>query len=159
MIARRSTFRKRSEPSGNSIQQLSSTTFFLDRCLGAYELPGILRAAGLRVEVHKDHFNSDIDDTVWISEVGKRSWAIITKDNRVKSRQIEVVALLRSGQPTFVLSSGNTTASENAKAILRALPDMLGCIDTQQPPFIAQITKSGALSIIATFSMLIKRVE
>jgi len=159
MIARRSTSKKRSESSGNWKQQPSSTTFFLDRCLGAYDLPELLRAAGLSIEIHKDHFNSDIDDAGWISETGKRGWAIITKDRRVKSRQIEVIALLRSGQPAFVLSSGNTTASENAQAILAALEDMLGCIRRHQPPFVAQITKAGKLSMIATHAMLIKKLH
>jgi hypothetical protein len=87
-----------------------------------------LRNAGLRVEIHKDHFDSDADDATWIAETGSRGWAIITKDCRISSRQIEVLALLRSGQPTFVLASGNTTAQENAQSILTALPDIMGCI-------------------------------
>ena len=112
----------------------------------------------MHVEVHKDHFNSDADDATWIAEVGKRGWAILTKDAKIRSRQVEIIALMKSGQPAFVLTSGNTSAEENAVAILIALPDILECIRRHRPPFVAQITKSGKLSIIATHSMMIKHL-
>ena len=134
-------------------------TFFLDRCFGGYDLAELLRANGLTIEVHKDHFNSDAEDTLWIPEVGKRGWAIITKDKRVRSRQIEIVALLQSGQPTFVLTSGAMSASDNAKSIMAAMPQMIACINKYPPPFVAQITAAGALSMLATHSDLIKKLD
>jgi len=111
------------------------------------------------IEVHKDHFNSDAQDAHWIREVGKRGWAIITKDKRVRSKPIELLALLQSGQPTFVLTSGNATASDNATSILAARSDAIKCIQKYEPPFVAQITAAGKLSILLTKSDLIKRIE
>jgi hypothetical protein len=119
-------------------------------------VPNGLRDHGLTVEAHKDHFNSDEDDAVWIREVGRRGWAIITKDKRVRSRQLEVVALLNSGQPTFVVTSGNATAQSNVKTIMTALNDMIGCIRTIQPPFVAQITGAGQLTVLMTQAKLME---
>ena len=120
----------------------------------------MLRAAGLRVEVHKDQdFYSDASDDVWLPIVGQRGWKILTKDKQITSRQIEVAALLKSGTHCFVLTSRNTTAKENATAILTALPQILGCIRTHQPPFVAQVTGAGAVTILATHAALIKRIK
>jgi hypothetical protein len=111
------------------------------------------------VEIHKDHFESRSQDDVWPPEVGRRGWAVITKDERFRSRQIEIAALLKSGSPAFVLSSGNTTGPANAQAILSAMPQMLALIDKQPAPFIAQISATGILKIVLTRSDLIRRVQ
>jgi hypothetical protein len=128
--------------------------------IGAYDFPARLRAAGLVVEIHKEQsFNSDAEDDEWLPIIGQRGWAIITNDGRITSRQIEIAAILRSGAPSFVLTAANATAAKNADAFLIALPDVLGCIASHEPPFVAQITRTGDLSILATRSMLIKAVE
>ena len=155
MTARRSTSRKQFDASGQT--QPSSTVFFIDRCLGNHDVPQALRNAGMLVEIHSDHFDQDTADAVWIKEVGKRGWAIITKDRQVTSRQIEVVALLHSGQPTFVLTSRNVTSTENIKSILAAKDEMLGCIRTITPPFVATISAAGALSVILTQAQLMQK--
>jgi PIN like domain len=111
------------------------------------------------VEIHKDHFESRSRDDVWLPEVGRRGWAVITKDERFRSRQIEIAALLKSRSPAFVLSSGNTTGIENASAILIAMPQMLKLIARQPPPFIAKISAAGTLKVVLTQGDLLKRVQ
>jgi hypothetical protein len=118
-----------------------------------------LRAAGLRVEVHKDHFNSDADDDEWLPIVGSKGWIVLTKDRQISSRQVELVALLKSGAPSFVLTSRSKTAEQNAAAILKALPQIRGCLRHREIPFVAQITASGSVSILATRADLIKRIQ
>jgi len=118
-----------------------------------------LREAGIQTEVHKDHFESRCPDDEWLPEVGRRRWAVITKDERFRSRQIEIAALLKSRSPAFVLASGNTTGQENALAILKAMPHILKLIGKQPPPFIAKISAAGAVQLVLTQSDLIKRVQ
>jgi hypothetical protein len=160
MTAKRSISKKQSDARGDPRRQPDQVTFFVDRCLGAYDFPDRLRAAGLIVEVHKNQdFNSDATDDEWLPIVGKKGWAIITNDKRIRSRQIEIVALLRSGAPSFVLTSASATAAQNAESFLTALPDVMGCIQSLQPPFVAQITGAGTLTLLATYSMLIKEID
>jgi hypothetical protein len=42
---------------------------------------------------------------------------------------------------------------------LKALPDIVGCIEKFERPFVAQITLAGVVSILATRSMLIKKLD
>lgn len=55
----------------------------LDHQIGRYAVAKMLRAAGLRVQVHLDHFPGNTPDHEWIPEVGRRGWVLITKDQHV----------------------------------------------------------------------------
>ncbi len=64
-------------------------TFFFDNCVP----PPIGRA--LR-EVRKDvqilqevYGRSDVADTVWMPEVAKKEWIVLTDDNRIRRNQVE----------------------------------------------------------------------
>ena len=41
------------------------------------------------VEIHDDYFASDALDETWLSEIGKRGWVAITKDERIRYRKID----------------------------------------------------------------------
>jgi hypothetical protein len=62
--------------------------FFVDRSLGIEPLRSILRKAGVRVEIHDDHFKRDEDDQVWLVEVSARAWVVLTKDQRLRYRPL-----------------------------------------------------------------------
>lgn len=147
------------KPSGASVASsttpLDSVVFFTDRCLGAFDVPIALRNAGLIIEIHKDHFDSDCEDHVWIKAVGARGWIILTKDKSFRSRQIEVAALMQSSTGTFVLTSSNTTGPQNADAFIKATPQMLDFVKKFQPPFLANVTPSGRVHIILTHQGMI----
>jgi len=57
--------------------------FFTDRDLGR-QFPATLRAAGVRVERHDDHFGPDTLDEEWIGEIGRRGWVAVTRDARIR---------------------------------------------------------------------------
>ena len=57
--------------------------FFTDRDLGAHIFPDHLRAAGLRVERHVDHFAHDAHDKDWLPEVARQGWVILSSDQRM----------------------------------------------------------------------------
>jgi hypothetical protein len=54
--------KKRSVANSASPKPPEELTFFLDRQLGRYKMAGILRAAGLEVEVHDDHLPQNATD-------------------------------------------------------------------------------------------------
>ena len=136
---------------------LDSITFFTDRVLGRHDVPESLRRFGLTVEIQQDHFESDCEDHVWITEVGKRGWIILTKDKQIRSRQIEIAALMRSDTATFVLTNANTSGPKNAETFIKAMPKIFELIKRIKKPFLATITPAGDVALARTHEMMIEK--
>ena len=83
------------------------TIFFIDRSLGIDPIRTELIKAGLVVEIHDDHFARDEEDRVWLRTVGERGWVVLTKDQRLRYRPLEIAALRASKARVFVLTAGN----------------------------------------------------
>src|SRR5919108_6403802 len=81
-----------------------------------------LRWAGADVRVHDDHFSPNARDEEWLSEVGRLLWVVLTKDTRIRYREIERVALMNARVRAFVLTAKNLQGSEIANIFVRALP-------------------------------------
>jgi uncharacterized protein with PIN domain len=97
--------------------------FFLDRSLGRKIVAQALRAAGATVEVHDDHYAPDAKDEDWLVEVGRRGWIVLTKDDRIRYRATERMALMSAKVRTFVLTSSQLQGSEMAAAFVKAYGD------------------------------------
>ena len=123
-------------------------TFFVDRCLGK-KIPAALRKAGCLVEVHDDYFPEDCVDFVWLPEVARRGWVILTKDRKIRYRALEFDALINSGARTFVLTSGNLTADEASQILVKAIPRMEKLLEKRKGPFIASVTRGGSVNLVA----------
>ena len=120
--------------------------FFIDHSLGNKKIADALRQRSVTVEVHIDHFRPDAEDPEWLSEVGKRGWIVLTKDDRIRYRTIERAALVKAQVAMFVLASGNLRGEEMAQAFIAALPRLRRFLAKNRPPFITKITRSGAVS-------------
>jgi len=68
-------------------------------------MAGILRTAGLSVEVHDDHFPQDALDPEWLRAVGERNWVVVTRDERIRYRVAEKQAIRRAKVRAFVLAA------------------------------------------------------
>ena len=149
MTAARARSKKRS--GANSTEKpRKPLVFFLDRNLGTKHVASALRAAGVTVEVHNNHFPPDARDETWLPEVGKRGWVVLTKDDRIRYRSTELAAVISAHVALFALSSGNLTGVEMAQALVAALPRMFRVLATHRPPFIAKVTRSGEMSLVFT---------
>jgi predicted nuclease of predicted toxin-antitoxin system len=107
-----------------------------------------LRQAGVDVEVHDDHFRRDAEDEEWLREVGRRGWVVLTRDRRIRYRSHERAALIQAGVRAFVLVAGNLSGREMAAVFVKALPAMRRFMVRHPPPFIAKVTRSGAVSLL-----------
>jgi predicted nuclease of predicted toxin-antitoxin system len=102
----------------------------------------------LAIEIHDDHFSRDEEDHVWLDEVGKRNWVVLTKDQRLRYRPLELAALRASRARVFVLVAGNLTGEDVAEAFVAVLPRMARILRERSGPFIARINRVGAVTRI-----------
>lgn len=126
---------------------LDSLEIFVDRSLGKkIALP--LIEAGATVHLHDDRFEQNVEDQVWLAEVGKRGWLVLTKDQWIRRRPLEREALLAANLKAFCFMSGSVAFSEMAEVFVRALPAIRKIADTTPPPFIAGIYKDASVRVI-----------
>ena len=121
------------------------SVFFIDRSLGIEPLRTELANAGLVVEIHDDHFARDEEDSVWLRVVGQRGWIVLTKDQRLRYRPLEIAALRASGARVFVLTAGNLRGRDIAAAFVQALPGMFRILNSRPGPFVARVSRSGTV--------------
>ena len=120
--------------------------FFVDRSLGKEILASALRLAGLRVEVHDDHFPPDAKDQQWLSVVGRNRWIVLTKDKKIRHRAPELAAVRTAKVRMFTLTAGSVQAAEMADIFLRSMPQIRAYLQSHEEPFIVSVTRSGKVS-------------
>jgi len=125
-----------------------SPVFFLDRSLGKHVIAAALRAAGAQVEVHDDHFPQDARDEVWLPAVGRRGWAVVTSDDRIRYRQAETTAARSAGVALFIFTGKRMRGAAIADALVRALPAMTRVLTIQVRPFVAKVSRAGAVILV-----------
>ena len=141
--------KKQSAANSASPKQPEKPTFFVDRQLGRYKFAGILRAAGLDVVIHDDHFAPDTIDTEWLAVAGERGWIVITRDERIRYRTAEREAVRRAKVRAFVLvAHGDLSAEALAEIFLKALTKVQTILTRKKPPFIAKIWRGGQTAVI-----------
>jgi hypothetical protein len=111
--------------------------YFTDRDLGK-QFGEILKAGGLTVERHSDHFAPDTPDEIWLAEVGRRGWIALTHDRRIRYKPNERAAVMRHGVGLLVIV-GAAPFAELARAFLATLPGIEHFLDNHAPPFIAKV--------------------
>ena len=119
------------------------TVFFIDRSLGIEPIRTELVNAGLAVEIHDDHFARDEEDRVWLRTVGERGWVVLTKDQRLRYRPLEIAALRASKARVFVLTAGNLRGIEIAAVFLTALTRICKVLHSLPGPFVARVSQLG----------------
>jgi hypothetical protein len=121
-------------------------TFFIDRSLGRAIIRNALQQAGVRVEIHDDHFKPDEADVVWLAEAGRRSWVVLTKDGRIRTRSLERIALREAGVHAFFLGGRQLSGPKMADAYVRALPAILRAVAAAKTPIWMSVHQDGRLT-------------
>ena len=123
-------------------------TFFIDRSLGCIQVPEAFRQAGIDFIPHHALFQADAKDEEWLSKAGEKGWVVLTKDDKIRYRPLERMALMGAGVAAFILSARNIKAAEMASIFIRALPKIKRLLKKTKRPFIARVTRSGDVSIL-----------
>lgn len=104
--------------------------------------------AGAIVHLHDDYFEQNVEDEVWLTEVGKRGWLVLTKDQWIRRRPLERGALLNANLKVFCFMSGNVPFAEMSEIFVTALPAIRRTADITAPPFISGIYKDASVKVI-----------
>lgn len=73
---------------------------------------------------------------------------MLTKDQAIRYSPLEIQALKRAGVGQFVLTSGNMTADQMAKAFLAARNRMTATRRKHEGPFVARVGRDGNITTI-----------
>jgi predicted nuclease of predicted toxin-antitoxin system len=122
-----------------------SRTFFTDRDLGNI-FPDVLKAAGLHVERHADHFAPTASDEEWLAHVGEAGWVALTHDARIRYKPNELAAVMQHRVVLLVIV-GNAPHRELATRFVHSLPRIEAFLSAHDPPFIARVYRPSAAEI------------
>jgi hypothetical protein len=113
---------------------------FTDRDLGAGYLPTELRAAGLRIVTHDEHFakRQDVLDPEVIAEVAKQGWILLTGDSDMPRRWSQEIREARLGM--FCQTNNHQGPRLWVPRILSVRPSMFRAIKNWERPFVGFIT-------------------
>jgi predicted nuclease of predicted toxin-antitoxin system len=112
-------------------------------------MAGLLRVAGLKVEIHDDHFAQNALDPEWLTAAGKNNWIVVTRDERIRYRAAEKQAIRRAKVRAFVLAAqGDLRAEMLAEIFLKALPKIRRTVKQHRPPFVAKISRDGTVTVL-----------
>ncbi len=118
-------------------------TLFLDESLDSHSVVSALRDAGATVVRHTEQFPRGVADEIWLGQAGKSGWIVLTRDKRIRYRQLERLALQAAGVRAFVFTGGNVTAADTGAILCRALERIRGICQVNPGPFIYHIGQSG----------------
>ncbi len=143
------------EQGQGSLVAASPLVLFLDEnhCRNRHVISAI-EHHGMRWESHLDHFapgTEDTEDTEWLPELGRRGWALLTTDARIRSNFLEREAVRTNRIRMSYFSRNNLAGMEMGVALLRAIPAMLKLVGTQAAPFTASISRSGEVKLRDSF--------
>jgi predicted nuclease of predicted toxin-antitoxin system len=117
--------------------------FFVDESLDSRTVVDALRTAGASVERLTDHFPKGTLDETWLGHAGTRQWIVLTRDKRIRYRQLEKLALTEARVRAFVFTGGNVTMKDTASILVKALPHIGKVCQTRAGPFIYHIGLAG----------------
>ncbi|WP_366038516.1 hypothetical protein [Microcoleus sp. PH2017_05_CCC_O_A] len=75
--------------------------------------------------------------------VGEHNWVVLTKDKKIASRPLELLAVAQSNVRLFAFVGGDVSGVVVAQAFVNALENMQRFIRGNQSPFIAKVYQSG----------------
>jgi hypothetical protein len=123
----------------------------VDECVSQRHVPDVLRAAGHIVYLQRELFLPGTKDVDWLGRVGAEKWILLTKDENIRKRPIEVRALIGAKVKAFVMTAaGQLKGEDQGRLIAKALPRVVRLATKTRPPFVANITASGHVELLDT---------
>jgi len=107
------------------------------------KLADALHQRGRLVHMHNEVFPDRTPDRIWIPDVAKRGWIIVTRDKRLQTRHIEWMAFLRARARVLWFKGDRSSDLAIKDGFLLALPKIDKLTSHLSPPYIIKITPAG----------------
>jgi hypothetical protein len=130
------------------------TEFFFDRDIGT-AVPRALklvRQAFDDVHYHDELFDADTQDIVWIPEVGRRNWVVITRNRKIATNIAELAAFKAAQLRCFCLMQSRGSQLDRWRTLQRVVKswdDMHGELEIRPAPFFVGVRQDGSFKKIA----------
>ncbi len=118
--------------------------FFLDRSLGKCDVPTALRDADYTYKIHDEHFPPNTPDQEWMARLDRR-WIVLTKDEKIRYRPLELQALRDAGLRVFIVICGNVRGTETARIIVDAIPRIIAAVQRTKGPCVFYVYKNSTI--------------
>jgi len=109
------------------------------------EILDVLDTARIKYRRHLDRYETSTKDPVFLPDVGKHGWTMLTCDDDIRRRGLEKQAVLQHKVRMFVFTSTRLSGLKMARILKDALPAMRRFVQRNPPPFIASITEGGLI--------------
>jgi len=140
--------RSRTRSSTSAASRPKLPPIFLDENLAGKRLPEGLRKDGLTVKLLHEEFQRGILDADLFPLVGKQRWILLTKDNQIRRRPLEVDAFIAARLRVFVFESAEMTSEEMLDAFRGAVSAIDRVVRNQKPPFVMRIGRNGRVTAL-----------
>ena len=94
----------------------------------------------MEVERHADHFAPETADAVWLPEVGRRGWIVVTHDQRIRYKTNELAAVVEHGV-AMLLVVGHAPFPRLAEHFVHTIPRIEAFLALHRPPYIAKVLR------------------
>jgi ribosomal protein L24E len=121
----------------------SESKFYIDECLDSDHFIDPLRGGGLKVVRHREMLEWGVPDEVWIREVSKAGYFVITEDYKIMRNANQSELIMNNRLGLFIVRCKGSSHSEKGKLVVQNSAKLLRFIKKNSRPFIATITRSG----------------
>jgi hypothetical protein len=110
---------------------------FVDRSLGALQLPALLREAGFTLTTMREHYGEveaqRIADVEWIALTAERGWIGFHKDAEIRRNEVERKAVVETKARMFCVPRADVTAADLAARYVTNLPAIAAAAQAPGP--------------------------
>ena len=120
-------------------------TFFLDNNLSPLLAAG-LRAFGEDAQHLRDVFPADTADEVWLPDIGRRGWYLVSRDKKIAKKRAQRVVLTEAGVGAFFfVQKKDYTGWEWVEVVVGRWREMKAWCEAHPAPFVAGIPERGRI--------------
>ena len=116
--------------------------FFIDNNLSEHLANG-MRAFGEEVMHLKEVFPEDAEDPEWLEYIGSKGLLLVTRDEKVRRRPVELHALRQHRVGAFFLGGKNLSRCDLIQQLVRNWSRMKQLASNTKRPFAFRVPRSG----------------
>lgn len=102
----------------------------------------------MTVKLLHEEFQRGIPDADFLPQVGRQGWILLTKDDQIRRRPLEIEAFVAARLCVFVFESAEMTAEEMLEAFRKALRAIGRVLKKQKPPLVMRVGISGKVTTL-----------